>query len=290
MAWTIDPNFCSQMLWNKGGRRGEGLICRALTHSKGLQGLQAGLHAQTYDMFVRVHANTNRWYVCSLVCVCMRHHPPHLSSSWHHHLCHDCFVAVNAQVSLLLLWWQLSLSSWWRCCHCWCAGITAIVELALLPSLLVIKQASLPSSWWHHCHQCAGIFTIIAITIIVLMAMASLPLSMHRCPCCHQAGVVALVTMASSPLICIGVVALVVMALLPSLSWCSCPCCNGVIIITSVIVLIACHQAGIVALVVMALLPLMHRRLCCCCNGDCCSCHDGIVAIVNEQASPPLSS
>ncbi len=47
------------MLQNKGGRQGKGLICREFTHSKGLQSSQAGLQAQTYDMFVKVHAKTN---------------------------------------------------------------------------------------------------------------------------------------------------------------------------------------------------------------------------------------
>jgi hypothetical protein len=33
LAQTIDPNFCTQLLQNKGGRQGKGLICCALAHS-----------------------------------------------------------------------------------------------------------------------------------------------------------------------------------------------------------------------------------------------------------------
>jgi hypothetical protein len=74
--------------------------------------------------------------------------------------------------------------------------------------------------------------------------MALFPLS--QCRCCHpQAGVVALVAMAS----------LSSSMLLPSL------------------------------LVIKLLLLLsMQRHLCHCCDGNCCSCHDGIVAIVDAQA------
>ncbi len=38
----------------------------------------------------------------------------------------------------------------------------------------------------------------------------------------------------------------------------------------------------------LALLPLMRRPLCQCCDGNCCSCHHGVVTIVNAQASSPL--
>jgi hypothetical protein len=57
-----------------------------------------------------------------------------------------------------------------------------------------------------------------------------------------------------------------------------------------IVALVVCHQASVVAFVVMELLPLMHRRLCHCCNGNCCSYHNGIIAIVDAQASLLLSN
>jgi hypothetical protein len=93
------------------------------------------------------------------------------------------------------------------------------------------------------------------------MMMALLPLSMRRHPCHCQDGVVSLVTMALSPLICDGVVALVVIALLLSSSWHCCPHCNGVLIIIDVITLVACRQAGIAAINVQASLPLSQWQL-----------------------------
>jgi hypothetical protein len=76
------------------------------------------------------------------------------------------------------------------------------------------------------------------------------------------------------------IVALLTMTLL-TLSMCRhLFCCQA-----SLITLIACCQAGVVALVVMALLPLMRRHCCCCCNCNCCPLDNGIVAIVNAQAS-----
>ncbi len=125
------------------------------------------------------------------------------------------------------------------------------------------------------------------IAINALMTMALLPISMHRHPCCCQAGVVALITIALLPLIRNGIVALFAMALSPSSSWCCPPCCNGIAITIDLVPLIACCQAGVAALVVMALSLLMCRRLHCC-NGNCCSCQDGIVAIVDAHASPPF--
>jgi hypothetical protein len=51
--------------------------------------------------------------------------------------------------------------------------------------------------------------------------------------------------MVSSPLICDGVVALVVIVLLPSSSWHRHPHRNGVVVIINAIALAACRQAGI---------------------------------------------
>jgi hypothetical protein len=107
------------------------------------------------------------------------------------------------------------------------------------------------------CHQCAGVFAIVAIAIVARMTMASLPLLMRRSPCRCQAGFIALVTRVLSPLICSGIVALVVMALLPSSSWHHCPHCNGVAVIINVIALIARRQAGNVAVNAHASLQLL---------------------------------
>jgi hypothetical protein len=103
------------------------------------------------------------------------------------------------------------------------------------------------------------------------MTMASLPLSMRRCPCCHHAGVVALVTMALLPLIRKGVVSLIA-------------------IVVDLVAMVSLsssmrrhphhHHNGIVALVQMAFLPLIRRHLCHCHNGNCCLCCDGISAVV----------
>jgi hypothetical protein len=103
-----------------------------------------------------------------------------------------------------------------------------------------------------HRHLC-----IVTIRIVAFMTMALLPLSMRRCLCHCQDGVVSLVTIASLPLIHNSVVALVVIASLPSLSWRCCPCCNGVAIIINVIALVARRQAGITADNAQASLPLL---------------------------------
>ncbi len=78
--------------------------------------------------------------------------------------------------------------------------------------------------------------------------------------------VVALVTMVSSPL---------------SMRRCLHSCQ------ASVVALIAHHRVGIIPLVMMALLQSMRRWLCHCCNWDCCTHYDGVVAIVDAQASLP---
>jgi hypothetical protein len=72
---------------------------------------------------------------------------------------------------------------------------------------------------------------------------------------------VSLVTMAPLPLIRNGVVALVVIASLPSLSWRRCPHRNGVVVIINVIALFACQQAGIAAINVQASLPFLQWQI-----------------------------
>ncbi len=85
----------------------------------------------------------------------------------------------------------------------------------------------------------------------------------------------------------VGVFAIVVMTSLLSLMRSCLQRCQA-----SIVALVACCKAGTVvaALVMMVLLPSLCRRLCHCCNGDCCSCHGGVVAVVDAQASPLLLS
>jgi hypothetical protein len=72
---------------------------------------------------------------------------------------------------------------------------------------------------------------------------------------------ISLVTMASSPLIRDGVVALIVIASLPSSSWHRCPHCNGVLVIIHVIALVARWQTGIAAVNAQASLPLLRWQM-----------------------------
>jgi hypothetical protein len=94
--------------------------------------------------------------------------------------------------------------------------------------------------------------------------MALLLLLMHLRPCLCQAGIVALVTMASLRLMRDGIVALVTMALLPSSSLHHCPRCNDVVVIIKTQVPLpslqwhCCpHCNSIVAVDAQASLPLL---------------------------------
>jgi hypothetical protein len=69
--------------------------------------------------------------------------------------------------------------------------------------------------------------------------MALLLLSMRRHPCRHQNGILSLVTMVLLPLICDGVVTLVMIVLFPSSSWRHCPHCNGAVVFVNFNALIA---------------------------------------------------
>jgi hypothetical protein len=84
---------------------------------------------------------------------------------------------------------------------------------------------------------------------------------MRRRPYSCRDGVVSLVTMASSPLICDGVVALIVIASSLSSSWHCCPHCNGIFVIIDIIALVACWQAGIVAVDAQASFTLSQWQL-----------------------------
>jgi hypothetical protein len=91
--------------------------------------------------------------------------------------------------------------------------------------------------------------------------MGLLQPSMWRLLCCHQAGVVTLIAMVLSLLMCRclcspGIFAIITIMLLPLLQ-----CCR-------------CHrQAGVVVLVTMTSSPLSLRR-------HLCHCHDGIIDLV----------
>ena len=84
-----------------------------------------------------------------------------------------------------------------------------------------------------------------------------------------------------------GIFAIVLMASLLSLMRSCLQCCQA-----SIVTLVACCKAStvVIALVMMVLLPSMCRLPCHCCNWDCCSCHGGVVAVVDAQASPLLLS
>jgi hypothetical protein len=111
----------------------------------------------------------------------------------------------------------------------------------------------LPLLQWRHCRPQAGIIALVAMAS-TLVVKASLP-SMRRHLCHCKAGILALRTMVSLPLIHDGVVALVAMALLLSTSWHCRPHCNGTIVIINA----------------QASSPSSQWH--------CCPCCDGVVAI-----------
>ncbi len=103
------------------------------------------------------------------------------------------------------------LPSWqWRCCGCWCAGFLDVVEMALSPLLQWCHcpwstTALFLSLWWHCCCLQSG--------VVALVAMVLSSSSMRRHPHHHCNGIVALVVMVLLPLIA-GVFAIVAMAIL----------------------------------------------------------------------------
>ncbi len=109
----------------------------------------------------------------------------------------------------------------------------------------------------------------------------------HRCPCNCQASIIALVTMASLPLICDGFVVLVTIALLPSSSWRCCSHCNGVVVIINVTALIACCQAGIVAINAQASLQLLQWKFLVLSHWRHCHCQCAGISAVDKLALSP---
>ncbi len=82
-----------------------------------------------------------------------------------------------------------------------------------------------------------------------------------------------------------AIVALLMMALLPLLMHRHLHHCQ-----TSIIALVSRCPGGLVALIVMALLPSMHRHICHHSNFDCCPHDNGVLAVVDAQASLTLLS
>jgi hypothetical protein len=126
----------------------------------------------------------------------------------------------------------------------------------LLPLLLIIELVSSSSMRRHLCHQCASIFAVFAIAAVVLSPL------WHLCRHCHcRSGVVALVTMVLSPSPVRRHLAVVELASSPSL-----------------------------LVIKLASLPLTCRRLCRRCDCDCHPHHDGVVTVIDAQASLLLLS
>jgi hypothetical protein len=128
-------------------------------------------------------------------------------------VCQAGIVGLVTMVLLPLVNAQASSSlSWWRHCCRWWAGISTVIELALLPLLLIVKLASSPLLWWCRCCQCAGVFAIVTMVIVALVPMVLLLSFMCRHLRHCWASIVALVACCQA-----GVFALVVMASLPSM-------------------------------------------------------------------------
>ncbi len=135
-----------------------------------------------------------QWCCCHHRCHC-----PHclLASCCNGNCCschNDVIAIVNVQACLCRC--QASVVTVNACCQ---AGIITHIVMVWGPLM-------------------CRVFAVVTIAIVALMMMALLQLSMYRCLCYHQDGVVVLVTMALLPLICNGNVSLIAMALLPSSS------------------------------------------------------------------------
>jgi hypothetical protein len=134
--------------------------------------------------------------------------------------CCPCCDDINEVFKLVS-----STLSQWRHHHCQCTGIFAVVTMASLPLLC-----------WCYCQDCTGIVSPL--------------LSLHCSPYCadlfvlmshwhhhrHYTRVVAPVNLACLRC-CASVVALVTLALLPSVRWHHCPHCAGLL---TLVVLVLC--------------------------------------------------
>ncbi len=110
-----------------------------------------------------------------------------------------------------------------RCCCPHCDCIVAILKLASLPSLqwcpchhpCHCPRCSLAN--WHCRRQCTGIFAVVAMANVALITMASSPLLMRRC-------VSAIVELALLPLPLV-----VELVSSPTLRWRCCHQCAGIL-------------------------------------------------------------
>jgi hypothetical protein len=185
------------------------------------------------------------------------------------------------------------------------AGVIALIAMVLPLSM-------------HRCLCSPGIFAIIAIFLLPLL---------QWCSCCLHAGVVALVTMASSPSSmrrhlcryqdgvvtphCTGTIANIAWALLPLLHQLCCLYCADLFALTlhehhhshctGVVapVDLACLRCctGVIALVTLALLPLVHWHYPPCCAGlfalvviALCSRFSGVFALVELACTKPQTT
>jgi hypothetical protein len=127
------------------------------------------------------------------------------------------------------------------------AGVVALIAM-VLPLLMrkhlcslgifgIVAITLLPLLQWHHCHCQAG--------VVALVKMASLPSSMCRHLChCHD-----------------GVVTLVALAPLPTLHGCCCPCHAGMVMVILLISLLS-RCMGNVTIVTPLLLPPSRWHVC----------------------------
>jgi hypothetical protein len=127
-----------------------------------------------------------------------------------------------------------------------CAAISATVELATLPSSLVVALIAMaPLLLMQSCHNNCDCWPHDNGFVAVVNAQASLQLSSWCCCPCNN-GVVALGLQHCCFPCCDGIVAILKLALLPLSQWCLCH-----------------HQcAGILTIITMALLPLSQWHCC----------------------------
>ena len=134
--------------------------------------------------------------------------------------------------------------------------VVVLPAVLLLLLSLIVELVSSPSMRRHLCHRCAGIFAVFAIAAVALWPL------WHLCRLCRCRG---------------GIVALVTMALLPS------PVCRHLAVVE-----LASSPLSLV--IKLASLPLTRRRLCRRCDCDCHPHHDGVVTVIDAQASLLLLS
>jgi hypothetical protein len=131
------------------------------------------------------------------------------------------FANVDLTMSLLLCWcWLLR----WLC-PC-CTGIVAHIALVLLLSfhcmnvIANIDCTLLPALHWRCCPCHICGFCQHCLGVIAILVLTLLPLADL---CQHSMGVITIILLVSSPF-CMGVIAFVALALSPLMHWCLCHC------------------------------------------------------------------